>query len=182
MLDVAQHKGWERVNLAGSETFRRLAWLEARARGLETIGYVPSREDRQRLAEWLAERSEAVKHNPGDMGNAGAQAGVMAARRASARDERAAGLVRQGNGQEKGGAKERVDADTVVLAVAEAVLRERKVGEETRSRVLAAISRRLAVLRERAGVSTVRVVDPRASSPDQGAGSGQIRPAMARER
>ena len=70
MLDVAQHKGWERVNLAGSETFRRLAWLEAQARGLKTIGYVPSREDRQRLAEWLAERDDG-KRDTGDAATTG---------------------------------------------------------------------------------------------------------------
>jgi len=55
MFDVAEHKGWRKVNLSGSETFRRLAWLEAGRRGLEVLGFAPSKEDRKSLEEWMAE-------------------------------------------------------------------------------------------------------------------------------
>lgn len=41
MLDVAQHKGWQHINLAGSESLRRLAWLEAGVRGFATTGHAP---------------------------------------------------------------------------------------------------------------------------------------------
>ena len=51
------------------------------------------------------------------------------------------------------------DHDAVVLAVADAVLRERRVGESTRARVAAAITRRLAVLREQGSNVSVLMYD-----------------------
>jgi hypothetical protein len=80
MLDVAAHKGWRRVNLVGSETFRRLAWLEAGTRSIQTTGYAPTQEDRQRLKEWLSERVYDEHARAGGANRAGgaARAGTYA--------------------------------------------------------------------------------------------------------
>lgn len=50
MLDTAQHRGWSTLTIAGTEDFRREAWLEASARGVAVQGYRPSELDRQELA------------------------------------------------------------------------------------------------------------------------------------
>lgn len=49
MLDVAQAKGWTDIKVKGKETFRREAWLQATARGMEVTGYRPRSEDLARL-------------------------------------------------------------------------------------------------------------------------------------
>jgi len=51
MVSVAQHRRWESLQVRGSVEFRREAWLEAGARGLEVQGYQPTELDRQTLAD-----------------------------------------------------------------------------------------------------------------------------------
>ena len=51
MVSVAQHRQWEAVHVRGSVEFRREAWLEASARGIEVQGYQPNELDRQALAD-----------------------------------------------------------------------------------------------------------------------------------
>ena len=51
MVSVAQHRGWDALHVRGSAEFRREAWLEAGARGMEVQGYQPTDLDRQALAD-----------------------------------------------------------------------------------------------------------------------------------
>jgi hypothetical protein len=51
MVSVAQHRHWESLQVRGSAEFRREAWLEASARGMEVQGYQPTDLDRQTLAD-----------------------------------------------------------------------------------------------------------------------------------
>jgi hypothetical protein len=51
MVSVAQHRQWASLEVRGSVEFRREAWLEASARGMEVRGYQSSELDRQSLAE-----------------------------------------------------------------------------------------------------------------------------------
>ncbi|MCP1975423.1 MULTISPECIES: LPD7 domain-containing protein [Bradyrhizobium] len=51
MVSVAQHRQWEALHVRGSVEFRREAWLEAGARGIEVRGYQPTDLDRQALAD-----------------------------------------------------------------------------------------------------------------------------------
>ena len=51
MVSVAQHRQWESLQVRGSVEFRREAWLEAGARGLEVLGYQPTELDRQTLVD-----------------------------------------------------------------------------------------------------------------------------------
>ena len=50
MIAVAQHRHWQALHVRGSEDFRREAWLEANARGMEVQGYEPTELDGQALA------------------------------------------------------------------------------------------------------------------------------------
>lgn len=51
MVSVAQHRQWEALQVRGSVEFRREAWLEASARGIEVRGYEANELDRQALAD-----------------------------------------------------------------------------------------------------------------------------------
>lgn len=51
MVSVAQHRQWEALHVRGSVEFRREAWLEASARGIEVKGYQPNELDRQALMD-----------------------------------------------------------------------------------------------------------------------------------
>jgi hypothetical protein len=51
MVSVAQHRQWDALHVRGSAEFRREAWLEASARGMEVQGYQPTELDRQALAD-----------------------------------------------------------------------------------------------------------------------------------
>ena len=51
MVSVAQHRQWEALHVRGSVEFRREAWLEASAGGIEVRGYEANELDRQALAD-----------------------------------------------------------------------------------------------------------------------------------
>ncbi|MBR0755337.1 hypothetical protein JQ604_24400 [Bradyrhizobium jicamae] len=61
MVSVAQHRQWDALHVRGSVDFRREAWLEAGARGMDVKGYQPSELDGQALADRRAawERAHA---------------------------------------------------------------------------------------------------------------------------
>jgi hypothetical protein len=54
MLDLAEAKGWSSVHLAGSDEFRRKAWIEAQLKGLQTTGYEPDAWDQEQLQKRTA--------------------------------------------------------------------------------------------------------------------------------
>jgi hypothetical protein len=49
MVDVAEIKGWRKLQLSGSKEFQREAWIEATSRGMavHTRGYAPTPQDRE---------------------------------------------------------------------------------------------------------------------------------------
>jgi hypothetical protein len=49
MVDVAEIKGWTKLQLSGSKEFQREAWIEATSRGMavQTRGYTPTQQDRE---------------------------------------------------------------------------------------------------------------------------------------
>lgn len=65
MISVAQHRQWEALRVRGSVEFRREAWLEAGARGMDVKGYQPSELDSQALADRRAawDRAQARTNN-----------------------------------------------------------------------------------------------------------------------
>jgi hypothetical protein len=50
VLDLAQSRGWDRINLRGSQSFRREAWVQAQVRGIEASGYRHRQTDMQEAA------------------------------------------------------------------------------------------------------------------------------------
>ncbi len=77
MLEIAEARGWHSVEIKGTAEFRREAWIEATARGLEGRGFTPSDADRQEADRRQAERRQANE--------------VRAVAREDAREDRAAG-------------------------------------------------------------------------------------------
>jgi len=65
MIAVAEHRNWQAIHLRGSAEFRREAWLEASARGMEVKGYEPTDVDRQALASRREARERANRRPPG---------------------------------------------------------------------------------------------------------------------
>lgn len=51
MAIAASDRGWSAVTLSGTEAFRREAWYQLSARGIEVAGYSPTQADKARLAE-----------------------------------------------------------------------------------------------------------------------------------
>ncbi len=56
MLEVASARGWHSLDLKGSADFKREAWIEGQARGLDVRGHRPSDPDRQESDRRRAER------------------------------------------------------------------------------------------------------------------------------
>jgi hypothetical protein len=77
MLEIAEARGWHSVEIRGSAEFKREAWIEATARGLEGRGFTPSDLDRQEADRRASERKQANE--------------VRAVAREEAREDRAAG-------------------------------------------------------------------------------------------
>lgn len=59
LVAIAQHRGWDRIHVTGTEAFRRSVWLEAAQKGLEVRGYKPNDRDLQELDRL---RSDASKN------------------------------------------------------------------------------------------------------------------------
>lgn len=65
LVALAQHNGWETIQIAGTEKFRRAVWEEAASKGMSVEGYEPSMEDLQRVdARRQREAREAEKPTP----------------------------------------------------------------------------------------------------------------------
>lgn len=49
LVAIAQHRGWEKIHVTGTEAFQRSVWLEAGQKGVEVRGYKPTERDLQEL-------------------------------------------------------------------------------------------------------------------------------------
>ena len=59
MLDITQARGWPAVMIRGTQDFKREAWIEATARGIEGKGFNPSDLDRQEADRRRAEQGKS---------------------------------------------------------------------------------------------------------------------------
>lgn len=50
LVAIAEHRGWQAIEVRGDDDFRRAVWLGARTAGLEVRGYKPTERDLQELA------------------------------------------------------------------------------------------------------------------------------------
>lgn len=55
-IELAQSKGWAGIQVTGSEKFKSEAWYQASTKGLSIEGYEPNEKDRQRLADFHAQK------------------------------------------------------------------------------------------------------------------------------
>lgn len=60
IVAIAQHRGWNAIEVRGKEDFRREVWMEARLAGLEVTGYKPKQRDTQELERRLDARDTNV--------------------------------------------------------------------------------------------------------------------------
>ena len=49
MVDIAEHRGWDRITVSGSEEFRREVWRAAALRGIDVDGYKPKPREAQEI-------------------------------------------------------------------------------------------------------------------------------------
>lgn len=65
MAERCRQEGLQRVGVTGSEVFRRRMWYELSSRGINTVGYEPTVEDKRRLEWWINEQaSEGGGNDP----------------------------------------------------------------------------------------------------------------------
>lgn len=64
--ELAKAKGWEAIEVTGTERFRREAWFYAKLHGLEVVGFTPNTKDIERLADAEKEKRERVPNTPID--------------------------------------------------------------------------------------------------------------------
>ncbi len=60
MVELAIAKGWKKLKVTGSESFRRSVWLEAAKRGMSIRGYEPKLQDELQLQEMKAQSPRTV--------------------------------------------------------------------------------------------------------------------------
>ena len=80
---IAQHRGWTIIVARGEASFRREAWVEGRALGLEVRGYRPTERDLQEVERRTASRTrppEDRSPNPGEAKRAPSDRSVQNAR------------------------------------------------------------------------------------------------------
>jgi hypothetical protein len=63
MMDLAEARGWDRLTLRGTQSFKREAWVQAQVRGVEVDGYKPKDTDMQEAARRKA-AAAPVKEAP----------------------------------------------------------------------------------------------------------------------
>lgn len=115
---IAQHRGWERIHVTGTEAFRRSVWLEAAQKGLEVRGYKPNDRDLQELDRL---RSDASKNTIAPMIGRDAADARQATPARSSNDPGAPGRQSGGRADERSLPNDRaVDSQ---LRVMEAVIR-----------------------------------------------------------
>lgn len=73
LVQIAQHNGWDRIEVAGSSEFRKAVWTAATREGLTVTGYEPSFAEQERLA---AAREDAERRQARDAAAPGASAPV----------------------------------------------------------------------------------------------------------
>jgi hypothetical protein len=153
MVDVAEARHWQALRVAGHNDFRRMVWLEASLRGMNTIGYEPNQADRELLRKEHDSR-QINRIEPTEPGRAGTD--DAAATKQSAR----------GNGGRK-----------AVLAALEAVLLAKRVPAKQREAVMAAAAENLAARLRKGEIHKVKVFDK--SAPVQ---RTEVRPAREVQR
>lgn len=153
MVDVAQARNWKGLRIAGSEDFRRMVWLEASVRGVQSIGYEP---------------------NPSDLDALKRERDTRLGNRIEPARDGAAGAIKSEKASVRGGGGRKA-----VVAAIEAVLVAKQVPEAKRAAVLAAATEKLAQRSREGQTPKVKLYD-RAAAPQRPAKT--LTPEIARAR
>lgn len=135
---IARHRGWSIVVVQGTPTFRREAWLAARAVGIEVRGYRPTERDVQELARRTLEIERRARRDRG--------------RTSTDRPH------------ERPGAATSAPKARASLRVVEAVVQARVTDPTAQERILAAARARLATWLERGAGTTSERAPPSGSA------------------
>jgi hypothetical protein len=135
MVDVAEARRWQSLRISGHEDFRRMVWLEASMRGLDTVGYEPNPVDRELLRKERDAR-QVNRIAPSEVARGGGDRAVAA----------------KPSGRGGGGRK-------AVLAALEAVLIAKHVPARQRQAVMAAAAENLAARLQQGEVHKIKVFD-----------------------
>jgi hypothetical protein len=122
MLEIAEARGWHSVEIKGSAEFRREAWIEANARGLEGRGFTPSDADRQEADRRSEQRQQGNRMRATERAEASVE-------RAEAREERAAAP----ENDRRGVSKEQARGHEATAAMLEKKSHERQPMEPERA-------------------------------------------------
>lgn len=147
---IAQHRGWDRIHVTGTEAFRRAVWLEAVREGLEVRGYKPNERDLQELDRHRLERST---NSIAPMTSRDVSDGSAPGRSARPAAARFGSQPGQGGDQRSGANNRAIDGQ---LRVIEAVIRRTLFDDA------AAVGRVMSVAREQldAHVAAGRTIRP----------------------
>lgn len=99
LVAIAEHRGWQPVQVAGAESFKREIWLAASEKGLEVRGYKPNERDLQELTRRAEARSDRVGNSIAPANSDGA-ARETAGRPAATREAEPAGAKPASRGPE----------------------------------------------------------------------------------
>ncbi len=126
MVSVASVKNWDVLELKGTEQFRRMAWLEAGIRNIDTIGYEPTRKDLEHLKKLMQEQGRSSNDIAAAMDKRPTE---------SANNEPAPASHAPTRGEQLN--------NEVALKVLESVLEQKQVSEQLRKEILATLSARI---------------------------------------
>jgi len=151
MVDVAETRKWGTLKISGNEEFKRVVWLEASVRGIQTVGYEPHRADVELLSKELAaRRRNRIEPAPAakDAGGPREAAASATAPAAAASPAGTAKTSTRGSGGRK-----------AVLAALEAVMVDRNVPAKRREAVMTAAAEQLAQRTKAGEVHKIKIVD-----------------------
>lgn len=139
LVAIAQHRGWDKIHVTGTEAFRRSVWLEAAQKGLEVKGYKPNDRDLQELDRL---RSDASKNTIAPMSGRDAGDARQPAPARSSNDPSTS--ARQTDGRAEGRSLRNDRAADSQMRVMEAVIRRTLFDNpEAVSRVMTVARRQL---------------------------------------
>lgn len=171
MVDVAEARNWRALRVSGNEDFKRLAWLEASVRGIQTVGYTPHRADIELMhKEREARQTNRIERSPAYSTNSSATDRTLSPGPAN----QPAGDATKSSARGNGGRK-------TVLAALEAVLIANRVPPRQREAVMTAAADNLAQRLSRGEVHKVKVYD-HAAPAQRPAMSPEPQPQRNRER
>ena len=160
MVDRAEERGWTGMRLAGSEEFKRQAWIAAEARGIRAVGYEPTQSDR---AASKQEELRLAKEQPARAAQEAVAGGMMTRKGARAPS---GALARSGEHRRESSVQPLQETPTSgyapVMGELERAMALKGVPEAQRAIARIAVQRELDALSHRNRSAKIKLYDPAA--------------------